>query len=76
MKNEVNVQRSKLSPDGMLHIEFLDGNSYLYSLKEIADIISAQHTPAGGRAEVCPECDSEIEFCMMGHYCGGKRPLT
>ena len=20
----------------------------------------------------CPECDSEIDFCMMGHYCGKK----
>jgi hypothetical protein len=44
MENEVNVQRSKLFPDGMLHIEFLDGNSYLYSLEEIADIIAAQHS--------------------------------
>jgi len=41
---EVNIQRSKLLEDGMLHIEFLDGNSYLYSLQEIADIITAQQT--------------------------------
>ena len=20
--------------------------------------------------ELCPECDSEIAVCMMGHYCG------
>jgi len=42
MQNEVNVQRSKLLDDGMLHIELLDGNSYLYSLQELADIIAAQ----------------------------------
>ena len=41
---EVNIQRSKLLEDGMLHIEVLDGNSYLYSLQEIADIITAQQT--------------------------------
>ncbi len=41
MANEVNTQRSKLMGD-MLHIEFLNGNSYLYSLQEIADIIAAQ----------------------------------
>ena len=44
MQNEVNVQRSRLLEDGMLHIEFLDGNSYLYSLQEIVDIIAAQQS--------------------------------
>lgn len=35
-----------------------------------------QHTLAGGRARVCPECDSEIAVCMMGHYCGEKTPAA
>jgi hypothetical protein len=54
MKNEVNVQRSKLFPDGMLHIEFLDGNSYLYSLEEIADIIAAQPSVQADGLMPCP----------------------
>lgn len=53
MSNEVNVQRSKLLPDGMLHIEFLDGNSYLYSLQEIADIIADQQILTSEVKEVC-----------------------
>ena len=24
--------------------------------------------------ELCPECDSEIAVCMMGHYCGEVIP--
>ena len=62
---EVNIQRSKLLEDGMLHIEFLNGNSYLYSLQEVADIISAQQStqeedcPCGGKhvpEPVCKNC--------------------
>jgi hypothetical protein len=37
---------------------------------------TAQYTLAGGRARVCPECDSEIAVCMMGHYCGEKTPAA
>lgn len=40
MGKEVNIARSKLFSDGMLHIEFLDGSSYLYSLQEIIDTIA------------------------------------
>lgn len=56
MQNEVNVQRSRLLADGMLHIEFLDGNSYLYSLQEIADIIAAQQSFAADGLESEPKC--------------------
>lgn len=37
---------------------------------------AVEHTRAVDGARVCPECDSEIAVCMMGHYCGEKRPAT
>jgi hypothetical protein len=24
----------------------------------------------------CPECGSDVVVCMMGHYCGEKRPAA
>ena len=56
--NKVNIQRSKLLDDGMLHIEFLDGNSYLYSLQEISDIISTQQSVQATELWNCPNGDA------------------
>jgi hypothetical protein len=28
------------------------------------------------RTGLCPECGSEVVVCMMGHYCGEKRPAA
>jgi len=71
MQNEVNVQRSKLLDDGMLHIELLDGNSYLYSLQELADIIAAQQSVQADGACTCanierPMVDNE-GICFSCH---------
>jgi len=40
------------------------------------ELEAVEHTLAGGRARVCPECGSEIAVCMMGHYCGEKTPAA
>lgn len=61
MQNEVNIQRSKLLPGGMLHIEFLDGSSYLYSLQELADIIAAQQS---AQPAVLCTCLHEVGFYL------------
>ena len=38
---------------------------------------SARPTPrATDGATVCPECGSDVVVCMMGHYCGEKRPAA
>ena len=65
---QVNIQRSKLLEDGMLHIEFLNGNSYLYSLQEVADIISAQQSVQADGATPCAECGSLLP--IVAGKCG------
>ena len=34
------------------------------------DVIYALLKDVTIKDELCPECDSEIAVCMMGHYCG------
>ena len=36
--------------------------------------LAAQKSFATDGAKRCPECDSEIVVCMMGHYCGEVTP--
>ena len=65
MANEVNWQRSSLIGD-MLHIEFLDGNSYLYSLQEIADMIASQQI---NQIPTCEGCGAEkIDGGVTTHF--------
>lgn len=35
---------------------------------------ATQQVRAADGAKLCPECDSEIAVCMMGHYCGEVTP--
>lgn len=58
----------------MLELGVSDIEELLAKVIELKE--SAQHTLAGGRAKVCPECGSEIAVCMMGHYCGEKTPAA
>ena len=66
---EVNIQRSKLLEDGMLHIEFLDGNSYLYSLQEIADIITAQKTTQAVVKPLAADLEQTTRKIKNARYC-------
>jgi hypothetical protein len=46
MKEEVSYKNSRLA-NGMLHIHFEDGHSWLYSLEEVVDyIVTAQQSLA------------------------------
>jgi len=76
--NEINVQRSKLMGN-MLHIEFLDGNSFLYSLEEIVEIIADKQS---AQENVCYksasgdhlwQLDGNSKYCIA---CGNRKTVT
>lgn len=75
------IQKVTRRKNGGISISYQDDNGENYGLllrpeEIIANYDAAQHTLAGGRAGVCPECGSEIAVCMMGHYCGEKTPAA
>lgn len=74
MTKEVNYKRSKLLDGGFLHIEFVDGDSYLLSLQEIADDLIRL---ADGGTQVTKPHDFEAPyFDWYCPACGMSLPST
>lgn len=62
-KNEIDIK---------IHYRDIKRDEIVNFVETLVD--ATQQVRAADGAKLCPECDSEIAVCMMGHYCGEVTP--